>query len=75
MVRCLVPELNPDKLLNADLKRCVATAAPVHTKTALTRTASSALRNIQKQSERAQEYFQRKDVNDAGWVLSLWTDQ
>src|SRR5664280_2183379 len=51
------PELNPDELLNADLKQRVTTAAPARTKRALTRSASSALRSIQKQPQRVQNYF------------------
>jgi transposase len=41
------PELNPDELLNSDLKQRVTKAAPAQTKIALTRTAVSALRSIQ----------------------------
>ncbi len=42
------PELNPDELLNADLKQRVTKAAPARNKLALTRTAISALCSIQK---------------------------
>jgi transposase len=56
------PELNPDELLNADLKQRVTKAAPARNKTALTRTAIGALRSIQKQPERVESYFQQKDV-------------
>ncbi len=56
------PELNPDELLNADLKHSVTTAAPARTAKALTRTAVSSLRSIQKQPARVQTYFQQKDV-------------
>src|ERR1039458_3816995 len=59
------PELNPDELLNADLKQRVTTAAPARTKRPLTRSASSALRSIQKQPQRVQNYFLHKDVNYA----------
>jgi len=59
------PELNPDELLNADLKRRVATAAPASTAKALTRTAVSSLRSLQKQPARIQSYFQQKDVSYA----------
>ena len=48
------PELNPDELLNADLKQRVTKIAPARTKTALTRTAIGALRSIQKQPERVE---------------------
>ena len=59
------PELNPDELLNSDLKQRVTTAAPARTKLALTRTASSALRSIQKQPQRVQSYFLHKKVTYA----------
>jgi transposase len=56
------PELNPDELLNSDLKQRVTTSAPARTKLGLTRTAVGALRSIQKQPLRVQSYFQQKDV-------------
>jgi len=56
------PELNPDELLNADLKQQVTKAAPPRNKVALTRTAIGALRSIQKQPDRVQSYFGQKDV-------------
>jgi transposase len=59
------PELNPDELLNADLKQRVTTAAPARTGKALTRTAVRSLRSIEKQPQRVQSYFQQKDVSYA----------
>jgi len=56
------PELNPDELLNADLKQRVTKTAPARNKIALTRTAIGALRSIQKQPERVESYFEQKDV-------------
>ena len=56
------PELNPDELLNADLKQHVTKAAPPRNKIALTRTAIGALRSIQKRPERVESYFGKKDV-------------
>ncbi len=56
------PELNPDELLNADLKQRVTKIAPARTKKALTRTAIGALCSIQKQPDRVESYFQQKDV-------------
>ena len=56
------PELNPDEMLNADLKQRVTKAAPPRTKMALTRTAIGALRSIQKQPNRVGNYFGQKDV-------------
>jgi hypothetical protein len=54
--------LNPDELLNADLKQCATKAAQARKKMALTRTAIGSMRNIQKQPERVKEYFGQKDV-------------
>jgi transposase len=59
------PELNPDELLNADLKQRVTKVAPARNKIALTRTAIGALRSIQKQPERVESYFQQEDVSYA----------
>ena len=56
------PELNPDELLNADLKQRVTKAAPARTKVALTRTALGALRSIQKLLDRVESCFGHKDV-------------
>ena len=56
------PELNPDELLNADLKHRVTKAAPARNKMALTRTGIGALRSIQKQPERVENYFEHDDV-------------
>jgi transposase len=56
------PELNPDELLNSDLKQRVTKAAPARTKIALTRTTIGALRSIQKQPSRVGSYFEHKDV-------------
>jgi transposase len=56
------PELNPDELLNADLKHRVTSAAPARNKIVLTRTAVGALRSIQKQPQRVESYFRQKHV-------------
>ena len=56
------PELNPDELLNADLKKHVTKAAPPRNKIALTRTAIGALRSIQKKPQRVESCFGQKDV-------------
>ncbi len=50
---------------NADLKQKVTTTSPARTKTALTRTASSSLRSIQKQPQRVQRYFLHQHVRYA----------
>ena len=54
-------ELNPDELLNANLKHRVTSATSVRNKIALTRTAAGALRSIQKQPQRVESYFSQKD--------------
>jgi transposase len=59
------PELNPDEPLNANLKQRVTTAVPTPTGKALARTAVRTLRSIQKQPQRAKNYFQHKDVSYA----------
>jgi transposase len=59
------PELNPDELLNADLKQRVTTAAPARTKHGLTQSAVRALRSVQKQPQRVRNYFRQKDVSYA----------
>jgi transposase len=56
------PELNPDELLNAELKKRVTRIVPARTKTALARTAIDALRSIQKQPDCVECYFQQKNV-------------
>jgi transposase len=56
------PKLNPDELLNSDLKQRVRKAAPARTKNTLTRTAIGALRSIQKHPDRVESYFEQKDV-------------
>jgi transposase len=59
------PELNPDELLNADLKQAVTKRVPSRTKLALTQTAASALRSIQRRPQRIQNYFQHPSVQYA----------
>ena len=59
------PELNPDELLNADLKQRVTKAVPARNKLALTRTAIGALRSIQKQPARVESYFEQENVSYA----------
>ncbi len=59
------PELNPNELLNADLKHRVTKTAPARTKVALTGTAFGTLRSIQKPPGRVEACFQQKDVRYA----------
>ena len=55
-------ELNPDELLNADLKMRVTRIVPARTKTALACTSIGTLRSIQKQPNRVECYFRQKNV-------------
>jgi transposase len=59
------PELNPDELLNADLKQRVTAAVPSNTKIQLVKTTSKALRSIQRQPSRVERYFHHPDVSYA----------
>jgi len=56
------PELNPDELLNADLKHRVTSAALARNKIALTKTAAGAPHSIQKLPQRVKSYFSQKEV-------------
>ena len=59
------PELNPDELLNADLKQRVTAAVPAKTQVQLVKTTSKALRSIQKQPARVERYFLHPEVRYA----------
>jgi transposase len=59
------PELNPDELLNADLKQRVTAAVPARTQVQLVKTTSKVLRSIQKQPARVERYFHHPDVSYA----------
>lgn len=50
--------LNPDKMLNADLKHAVTTKAPARTKGQLLKVTTSYLRKLQKPPERVRRYFE-----------------
>jgi transposase len=52
------PELNPDEMLNADLKQAVTTKAPARTKGQLLKTTTSHMRKLQKSPERVKSYFE-----------------
>jgi hypothetical protein len=56
------PELNPDDLLNADLKQRVPKVAPPRNKLPLTRTAIGGLLSIRKQPDRVKSYFEHEKV-------------
>jgi hypothetical protein len=58
----LLAGTEPGSTAERDPKRRVTKAAPARNKIALTRTAIGALRSIQKQPKRVQNYFGQKDV-------------
>jgi transposase len=59
------PELNPDELLNADLKEAVTKKAPARRKGELKKTVISHLRKISKLPSRVKKYFQHALVKYA----------
>lgn len=59
------PELNPDEMLNADLKHAVTSKAPARTKGALRKAAISHLRRLHKSPARVRKYFQHQPVKYA----------
>ena len=61
----LSPELNPEELLNADLKRAVTTGAPRRSKGALRCALIGCLRRLQKLPERIRRYFEHGPVRYA----------
>lgn len=59
------PELNPDEMLNADLKQAAAAKAPARTKGQLLKVTTSHLRKLQKSPERVKRYFEHAPVKYA----------
>lgn len=59
------PELNPDEMLNADLKQAVTTKAPARTKGQLLKATTSHMRKLQKSPERVKSYFKHAPVKYA----------
>lgn len=59
------PELNPDEMLNADLKSVVTSKAPARTKGHLKKAAVSHLRRLQKSPRRVMSYFRHGPVRYA----------
>ena len=59
------PELNPEELLNAELKRAVTARAPMRTKGALRQGVIGCLRRLQKLPERIRRYFAHAPVRYA----------
>lgn len=52
------PELNPDELLNADLKETLTKKAPMRRKGELKKALTSHLRKVSRQPDRVKKYFQ-----------------
>jgi transposase len=52
------PELNPDKMANADLKQAVTKLVPARTKQQLAKAVRGHLRSVQRQPKRIRKYFQ-----------------
>ena len=59
------PELNPDEILNADLKRTVSTGAAPRTPAELEREVRSFLHRLQKLPDRIRSYFGKPEVRYA----------
>lgn len=59
------PELNPDEMLNADLKQAVTTKAPARTKGLLLKAIASLMRKLQKSPGRMKRYFEHAPVRYA----------
>lgn len=59
------PELNPDEMLNADLKQAVTTRAPARTKGQLLKATTGHMRKLQKSPERVKSYFEHAPVKYA----------
>ncbi len=57
------PELNPDEMLNADLKQAVTTKAPARTKGQLLKATTSHMRKLQKSPARVKNYFEHALVS------------
>lgn len=59
------PELNPDEMLNADLKQAVTKLAPARTKLQLVKATSSHLRSVQRQPARIRKFFEHEPIRYA----------
>lgn len=59
------PELNPDELLNANLKAAITTKAPNRRKGQLKQAAISHLRHLQKSPKKVRSFFQHETVKYA----------
>ena len=59
------PELNPNELLNAEVKQVVTRQAPARTKPQLLKAASRHLRSVQRHPERIRRFFRHAPVQYA----------
>ena len=59
------PELNPDKMLNANLKAAVTSKAPNRRKGQLKQAAIGHLRHLQKTPAKVKQFFQKDSVKYA----------
>jgi transposase len=59
------PELNPDEMLNADLKEALTKKAPTRHKGELKKALTSHLRKVSRQPDRVKKYFQNAPVKYA----------
>ena len=59
------PELNPDKMLNANLKAALTSKAPNRRKGQLKQAAIGHLRHLQKSPEKVKNFFQKESVKYA----------
>ena len=71
------PELNPDEVLNANLKAAVSSQAPHRRKGQLKQAAIGHLRHLQKTPAKVKQFFQKDSVKYARFVCSngLISDQ
>ena len=59
------PELNPDEMLNANLKAAVTSQAPNRRKGQLKQAAIGHLRHLQKSPAKVKQFFQKESVKYA----------
>ncbi|KAF1018058.1 MAG: IS630 family transposase ISCARN25 [Burkholderia gladioli] len=67
------PELNPDEMLNADLKANVTKQAPARTKGHLKKAIISHLRRLQKSPQRVARYFMHKPIHYLSTIFDFET--
>lgn len=64
-VKACLAELNPDEMLNADLKQAVTKLAPARTKLQLVKATSRHLRSVQMRPDRIRSFFEHEPVRYA----------